>query len=81
MPETYNYLTKEQRYQIYGGLIEKLSHREIAQKIRKQHSNVSLDIIRNQDLLNDYSQRQVQSFSLQRKEEKPKHVKLTLKVQ
>jgi IS30 family transposase len=80
MPETYAHLNEKQRYQIYEGLIGKLSHRQIAQKIRKHHSSVSREINRNQGL-KGYRPRQAQSFSMQRKEEKQKHIKLTLKVQ
>jgi IS30 family transposase len=80
MPETYTYLTEEQRYQIYEGLIDKLSHREIAQKIRKHHSCMSREISRNKGL-KGYRPRQAQSFAEQRKEEKPRYIKLTLKVQ
>ncbi|MBL4799729.1 MAG: IS30 family transposase [Oleispira sp.] len=80
MPETYTHLTEEQRYQIYESLIEKLSHRKITQKISKHHSCVSREISRNQGL-KGYRPRQAQSFAEQRKEEKPKYIKLTLKVQ
>jgi IS30 family transposase len=80
MPETYIHLTEEQRYQIYEGLIDKLSHREIAQKIRKHHSCISREISRNKGL-KGYRPRQAQSFAEQRKEEKPRYIKLTLKVQ
>jgi IS30 family transposase len=80
MPETYTHLNEEHRYQIYEGLIEKLSHRQIAQKIRKHHSSVLREISRNQGL-KGYRPRQAQSFSVQCKEEKLKHIKLTLKVQ
>jgi IS30 family transposase len=61
MPETYTHLTEEQRYQIHEGLIEKLSHRQIAQKIKKHHPNVSRQINRNQSL-KGYHPRQAQSF-------------------
>jgi IS30 family transposase len=80
MSETYTHLTEEQRYQIYESLIDKLFHREIAQKIRKHHSCISRKINRNQGL-KGYRPRQAQSFAEQRKEEKPRYIKLTLKVQ
>jgi IS30 family transposase len=80
IPKTYTHQREVHRYHIYGGLREKLSHRQIAQKIRKHHSSVSREIIRNQ-VLKGYRARQAQSFSVQCKEEKQKHIKLTLKVQ
>jgi IS30 family transposase len=41
MPESYTRLTKDERYQIYEGVTEKRSHREIAVLINKYHSTVS----------------------------------------
>lgn len=80
MPETYTHLTEEQRYQIYEGLIEKQSHRTIAKRIGKHHGSVSREVARNVGL-KGYRPRQAHISASQRKEEKPKHIKLTPKVQ
>jgi IS30 family transposase len=50
MPKTYTRLTEEERYQIYEGVIEKRSHREIATLINKYHSRISNEEKRNTGL-------------------------------
>ena len=80
MPKTYTHLTEEQRYQIYEGLIEKQSHRTIAKQIGKHHGSVSREVARNVGL-KGYRPRQAHISATQRKDEKPKHIKLTPKVQ
>ena len=47
MSKAYTRLTEEERYQIYEGLTEKRSHREIASLINRHHSAVSKEIKRN----------------------------------
>ena len=80
MPKTYTHLTEEQRYQIYEGLIKKLSHRKIAKKLEKHHSTISREIERNSGL-RGYRPRQSHNLAMQRQENKPKHVKLTDDIQ
>gem|GEM_PF-5148074 len=40
MSKTYTRLTEDERYQIYEGVTEKRSHREIARLINKHHSTL-----------------------------------------
>jgi IS30 family transposase len=80
MPETYTRLTEEERYQIYEGVTEKRSHREIATLINKHHSTVSKEVKRNTGL-RGYRPRQAQEVAQQRHKNKPKHIKLTADVQ
>jgi hypothetical protein len=76
MPKTYTRLTEEERYQIYGGVTEKWSHREIAALIAKHHSTVSREVKRNTGL-RSYRPKQAQ----ERDQNKPRHRKLTSDVQ
>jgi IS30 family transposase len=80
MPETYTRLTEEERYQIYEGVTEKRSHREIATLINKHHCTVSKEVKRNTGL-RGYRPRQAQEVAQQRHKNKPKHIKLTADVQ
>jgi IS30 family transposase len=80
MPETYTRLTEEERYQIYEGVTEKRSHREIATIINKHHSTVSKEVKRNTGL-RGYRPRQAQEVAQQRHQHKPRHIKLTADVQ
>ena len=50
MPKTYTRLTEDERYQIYEGVTDKLSHRKIASLINRHHSVVSREIKRNTGL-------------------------------
>ena len=50
MPKTYTRLTEDERYQIYEGVTEGRSHREIAALINKHHSTVSREVKRNTGL-------------------------------
>jgi len=50
MTITYTRLTEDQRYQIYEGVTESLSHRKIAILINKHHSAVSREVKRNMGL-------------------------------
>jgi IS30 family transposase len=50
MPMTYTRLIEEERYQIYEGVTEKRSYREIATLINKHYSSVSSEVKRNTDL-------------------------------
>jgi len=47
---TYTRLTEDQRYQIYEGVTESLSHRKVASVINKHHNAVSKEVKRNWDL-------------------------------
>lgn len=76
MPKTYTRLTEEERYQIYEGVTEKRSHREIAALINKHHSAVSREVKRNTGL-RGYRPRQAQEKATQRHRNKPKYRKLT----
>ena len=80
MPETYTRLTEEERYQIYEGVAEKRSHREIATLINKHHSTVSKEVKRNTGL-RGYRPRQAQEVAQQRHKNKPRYIKLTADVQ
>ena len=80
MPKTYTRLTEDERYQIYEGVIEKRSHREIATSINKHHSTVSKEVIRNTGL-RGYRPRQAQEISQQRHKNKPRYIKLTADIQ
>jgi IS30 family transposase len=76
MPKTYTRLTEDERYQIKEGLLEKLSHRKIASLINKHHSTVSKEVVRNTGG-KSYRPRQAQLLAEQRKNNKPKIIKLT----
>ncbi|MCK5893642.1 MAG: IS30 family transposase [Endozoicomonadaceae bacterium] len=80
MSKTYTRLTEDERYQIYEGVTEKLSHREIARLINKHHSTVSKEVKRNIGL-RDYRPKQAQEKSQQRLLIKPRYIKLTPDVQ
>ena len=68
------------RYQIYEGVIESRSHREIATLINKHHSAVSREVKRNTGL-RGYRPKQAQEKTQQRHQSKPRHRKLTHEVQ
>ena len=76
MPKTYTRLTEDERYQIYEGVTEKRSHREIALLLNKHHSTVSREVVRNTGL-RGYRPKQAQEKAKQRDENKPKYRKLT----
>jgi len=80
MPKTYTRLTEEERYQIYEGVTEKYSHREIAAQINKHHSTVSREIKRNTGL-RGYRPKQAQEKAQYRHQNKPRHIKLTPEIQ
>lgn len=80
MPKTYTRLTEDERYQIYEGVTEKRSHREIAELINKHHSTVSREVVRNTGL-RGYRPRQAQENAQQRHQNKPRCIKLTPCVQ
>jgi len=80
MPKTYTRLTEEERYQIYEGVTEKYSHREIAAQINKHHSTVSREIKRNTGL-RGYRPKQAQEKAQNRHQNKPRHIKLTPEIQ
>ncbi len=80
MPKTYTRLTEEERYQIYEGVTEKYSHREIAAQINKHHSTVSREIKRNTGL-RGYRPKQAQEKAQDRHQNKPRHIKLTPEIQ
>jgi len=80
MPKTYTRLTEDERYQIYEGVTQQLSHREIATLINKHHSTVSNEVKRNTGL-RGYRPRQAQEKSLRRQHNKHRHIKLTPEVQ
>jgi IS30 family transposase len=80
MPKTYTRLTEDERYQIYEGVTQQLSHREIATLINKHHSTVSNEVKRNAGL-RGYRPRQAQEKSLRRQHNKHRHIKLTPEVQ
>jgi IS30 family transposase len=80
MPKTYTRLTEDERYQIYEGVTEKRSHREIATLINKHHSTVSKEVKRNTGL-RGYRPRQAQRKAQQRHHLKPRYRKLTPDVQ
>jgi IS30 family transposase len=80
MPETYTRLTEEERYQIYEGVTEKRSHREIATLINRHHSTVSNEVKRNIGL-RGYRPRQAQEKAQQRHQSKSRNRKLTADVQ
>lgn len=80
MPKTYTRLTEDERYQIYEGVTEKWSHREIASQINKHHSTVSREVKRNTGL-RGYRPKQAQEKAQNREQNKPRYLKLTLEVQ
>ena len=80
MPKTYTRLTEDERYQIYEGVTEKRSHREIAININKHHSTVSNEVKRNTGL-RGYRPKQAQDKAQQRQHNKHRHIKLTAEVQ
>jgi IS30 family transposase len=72
MPKTYTRLTEDERYQIYEGVTENLSHREIAILINKHHSTVSNEVRRNTGL-RGYRPKQAQEKAQQREQHKPRY--------
>lgn len=80
MPKTYTRLTEDERYQIYEGVTEKLTHRAIARLINKHHSTVSKEVKRNTGL-RGYRPKQAQGKSQKRQQTKPRYIKLTPDVQ
>ena len=80
MLKTYTRLTEDERYQIYEGLLQGLSHRVIAKQLNRSHGTVSKEVIRNKGL-RGYRPRQAQLLAQQRQNKKPKHIKLTPTVQ
>ena len=80
MPKTYTRLTEDERYQIYEGVTERLSHREISVLINKHHSTVSREVQRNRGL-RGYRPKQAQEAARQRCQLKPRHQKLTPAIQ
>ena len=80
MLKTYTRLTEDERYQIYEGLLQGLSHRAIAKQLNRSHGTVSKEVIRNKGL-RGYRPRQAQLLAQQRQNNKPKHIKLTPTVQ
>jgi IS30 family transposase len=80
MSKTYTRLTEEERYQIYEGVTEKRSHREIARLINKHHSTISNEVKRNTGL-RGYRPRQAQEKAQQRHENRPRYRKLTPAIQ
>lgn len=80
MPKTYTRLTEDERYQIYEGVTEKRSHREIATLINKHHSAVSREVKRNTGL-RGYRPKQAQEKAHVRYQNKPRYRKLTPDVQ
>jgi IS30 family transposase len=80
MPKTYTQLTEDERYQIYEGVTEKRSHREIALLVNKHHSTVSREVDRNTGL-RGYRPKQAQEKAYQRNQNKPRYIKLTADVQ
>jgi IS30 family transposase len=80
MPKTYTRLTEEERYQIYEGVTEKRSHREIAVQLSKHHSTVSREVIRNKGL-RGYRPRQAQEKAQQKHQNRLRYRKLTERVQ
>ena len=65
MPKTYTRLTEDERYQIYEGVTERRSHREIASLINKHHSAVSREVKRNRGL-RGYRPKQAQDKAQER---------------
>ena len=80
MPKTYTRLTEDERYQIYEGVTEKRSHREISILINKHHSTVSNELKRNTGL-RGYRPKQAQEKAKLRDQIKPRYKKLTATVQ
>ena len=80
MPKTYTRLTEDERYQIYEGLLQGLSHRAIAKYLKRSHSTISKEVIRNKGL-RGYRPRQAQILAQQRQDNKPRRIKLTPAVQ
>jgi len=80
MPKTYTRLTEDERYQIYEGVTESRSHREIAALISKHHSAVSREVKRNTGL-RGYRPKQAQEKTQERQQNKPRYRKLTPEVQ
>jgi IS30 family transposase len=79
MPKTYTRLTEDERYQIYEGVTEKRSHREISIQINKHHSTVSSEVKRNKGL-RGYRPKQAQEKAELRDRTKPRYRKLTADV-
>ena len=80
MPKTYTRLTEDERYQIYEGVTDKLSHRKIASLINRHHSVVSREIKRNTGL-RGYRPNQANEKAKQRHKGRPRRIKLTSEVQ
>jgi IS30 family transposase len=80
MPKTYTQLTEDERYQIYEGVTEKLSHHEIAALINKHHSTVSREVKRNRGL-RGYRPKQAQEKTQVRHHNKSKYRKLSPEIQ
>jgi IS30 family transposase len=80
MPKTYTRLTEDERYQIYEGVTEKRSHREIALLVNKHNTTVSREVDRNTGL-HGYRPKQAQQKAYQRNQNKPRYIKLTADVQ
>ena len=80
MPKTYTRLTEDERYQIYEGLLQGLCHRAIAKYLKRSHSTISKEVIRNKGL-RGYRPCQAQILAQQRQDNKPKRIKLTPAVQ
>jgi len=76
MSKTYTRLTEDERYQIYEGITEKLSHREIVNLIYKHYSTAPNEVKRNPGL-RGYRPKQAQK----RCQSKPRHRKLTADAQ
>ena len=69
MPKAYTRLTEDERYQIYEGVTEKRSHRDIAILINKHHSTVSNEVKRNRGL-RGYRPKQAQEKARERIQKK-----------
>ena len=80
MSKTHTRLTEDERYQIYEGVTDKRSHREIASLINRHHSTVSREIKRNTGF-RGYRPNQANVKAKQRHKDRPRHVKLTSVVQ
>ncbi len=75
MPKTYTRLTEDERYQIYEDNLNGLSHRKIAQRLKRHHSTISREISGNTGL-RGYRPRQANQLAQQRHLTKRKHIKM-----
>ena len=75
MHKTYTRLTEDERYQIYEGLAQGLSHRAIAKQLNRNHGTISKEVIRNKGQ-RGYRPRQAQMLAQQRQKNKSKCIKL-----